>query len=49
MDLRRNRSCTDAIFTLRQLAKNNIEYNKNMYMAFVDQEKAFDREDQNLI
>jgi hypothetical protein len=45
----RNRSCTDAIFIFRQLVENNIEYNKNTYMAFVDQEKAFDRVDRNLL
>jgi retron-type reverse transcriptase len=27
MGFRRNRSCRDAIFTLKQLADNNIEYN----------------------
>jgi hypothetical protein len=28
MGFRRNRSCTDAIFIFRQIAENNIEYNK---------------------
>jgi hypothetical protein len=49
MGFRRNKSCTDAIFTLRQLAERNIEYNKNMFIAFVDQEKAFDRVDRTLL
>jgi hypothetical protein len=49
IDFGRNRSCTDVIFTLRQLAENIIDYNKNMYMAFVDQENAFDRIDQTLL
>lgn len=36
------KSCTDAIFMLKQVIENNIEYNKNLFIAFVDQEKAFD-------
>ena len=34
---------SDAIFILRQLQEKHIEWNKPLYMAFIDQEKAFDR------
>lgn len=43
MGFRKNRSCTDAIFTLKQLAEKAIEYDQNLCVAFIDQEKAFDR------
>lgn len=48
MASRRNRGCTDAIFTFRQLAEHNIAYNRNICMAFIDQEKAFVRVNRNL-
>lgn len=47
MGFRKNRSCTDAIFTLRQLAERTIEFDKELHVAFVDQEKAFDRVDRD--
>ncbi len=40
---RKERGCTDAIFALRQISEKTIEYNPNLYLVFVDQEKAFDR------
>ena len=40
---RKNKRCSDAIFILRQLQEKHIEWNKPLYMAFIDQEKAFDR------
>ena len=40
---RNNKGCSDAIFILRQLQEKHIEWNKPLYMAFIDQEKAFDR------
>ena len=40
---RSGRGCTDAIFALRQLSKRSIEFNENLVLAFIDQEKAFDR------
>ena len=38
-----NKGCADAIFILRQLQEKHIEWNKPLFMAFIDQEKAFDR------
>lgn len=40
---RKGRGCTDAIFTLRQMSEKTIEYNNELNVAFIDQEKAFDR------
>ena len=40
---RKNKGCSDAICILRQLQEKHIEWNKPLYMAFIDQEKAFDR------
>ena len=40
---RKGRGCTDAIFALRQLCEKSIEYNQDLHLVFVDQEKAFDR------
>ena len=40
---RKNKGCSVAIFILRQLREKHIEWNKPRYMAFIDQEKAFDR------
>ena len=40
---RKGRGCTDAIFALRQLCEKAIEYDQNLHLVFVDQEKAFDR------
>ena len=44
---RKNKGCTDSIFALRQLIEKSIEFNETLYLAFVDQEKAFDRVDRN--
>ena len=41
--LRKNKACSDTIFILRQLQEKPIEWNKPLYMAFIDQQKAFDR------
>jgi galactose-1-phosphate uridylyltransferase len=49
MDFWKNRSCTDAIFTLRQQVEKNIECSPKIFVTFVDQEKAFDRVDRNLL
>ena len=40
---RKGRGCTDAIFALRQLCERACEYNRQLHLVFVDQEKAFDR------
>ena len=37
------RGTTDAIFVVRQLQEKYLAVNRNLYMAFVDLEKAFDR------
>jgi hypothetical protein len=37
------RGTTDAIFILRQIHEKHQEKKKNMYYAFVDLEKAYDR------
>ena len=37
------RGTTDAIFIVRQLQEKYLARNKNLYFAFVDLEKAFDR------
>ena len=37
------RGTTDAIFILRQLQEKYLAKRKNLYFAFVDLEKAFDR------
>jgi hypothetical protein len=49
MGFRKKRKCTDAICTLRQLVEKNIEYNRNIFVTFVDQEKVFDRVDINIL
>ena len=38
-----SRSTTDAIFILRQLQERFLSKKRNLYFAFVDLEKAFDR------
>ena len=40
---RKGRSCTDQLFTIRQLSEKMIEKNKRMVVACVDLEKAYDR------
>ena len=39
----------DAIFVLRQIQEKNIGENRNLYFAFVDLEKAFDRVPTNVL
>jgi hypothetical protein len=40
---RRGRSCTDAIFVIRQLADMALEFNRPIFFCFIDIEKAFDK------
>ena len=37
------RSCTDAIFIVRQLAQKALEFNRHAFFCFTDIEKAFDK------
>ena len=39
---RRGRSCVDQMFTIRQLSEKVLEKNKQMVMACIDLEKAYD-------
>ena len=43
------RGTTDAIFVVRQLQEKYLAVNKQLYMAFLDLEKAFDRVPQKVI
>ena len=40
---RRGRSCVDQIFTIRQLSEKVLEKNKQMVIACIDLEKAYDK------
>ena len=40
---RKSRSCTDQLFTIRQLSEKMIEKNKKIVVGCVDLEKAYDR------
>jgi hypothetical protein len=44
-----NKSCTDAIFTLKQYIEKSVEYNQDVHLAFADQEKTFDRVDRKIL
>lgn len=37
------RGTVDAIFVVKQLQEKSLEQHRNLYMCFVDLEKAFDR------
>jgi sorting nexin-29 len=39
---RAGKSCTDQIFTLRQILEQSVEWNSCVYVNFIDFEKAFD-------
>ena len=43
------RSTTDAIFIVRQLQEKYLARNKELWMAFVDLEKVFDRVPQEVV
>ena len=39
---RSGRGCSDQIFAVKQIVEKTIEKDRQMYMAFVDLEKAYD-------
>ena len=46
---RRGRGCTDQIFIVRQICKKYLGKGKDIYFAFLDLEKAYDRVDRDAI
>jgi len=40
---RKNKGTRNAIFVMRSIAKRNIQMQQDIYAAFIDYEKAFDR------
>lgn len=40
---RKGRSCTDAIFVVRQIVEKALEFNRPAFMCLIDLQKAFDR------
>ena len=47
--LRRNRSCTDKIASLRIIVEQSLEWNSPLYINFIDYEKAFDSVDRETL
>ena len=43
------RGCVDQIFAVRQLCDKYLGVNKEVYMAFMDLEKAYDKIDRNAL
>ena len=37
------RGCVDQVFAVRQLCEKYLDVNKEIYMAFMDLEKGYDR------
>ncbi|VDO81152.1 unnamed protein product [Schistosoma margrebowiei] len=48
-ELRKDRSCTDQIATLRIIAEQSVEWNSSLYINFIDYEKAFDSVDRRTL
>lgn len=46
---RRKRSCEDHIYSLTSIVRKQLNNKQNVYAAFIDMEKAFDRIDRNLL
>ena len=44
---RRSRGCTDQIFIVRQICEKCLGKGKDVYFAFLDLEKAYDRVDRD--
>ena len=49
MGVRKNRSCTDHIATLRIIAEQSLEWNTSLHIAFIDFEKAFESVDHSAL
>ena len=46
---REGRGCADQIFTVRCLSEKYLEKHKDIYVAFMDLEKAYDRVDREAL
>ena len=46
---RRDRGCTDQIFIVRQICEKYLGKDKDVYLAFLDLEKAYDRVDTDAV
>ena len=46
---RRVRGCTDQIFIVRQICEKYLVKGKDVYFAFLDLEKAYDRVDRDAV
>ncbi len=46
---RKDRSCSEHIFSITFIIRNRKQQGKPTYTAFLDAEKAFDREDRDLL
>ena len=46
---REGRGCADQIFTVRCLSEKYLEKHKDVYVAFMDLEKAYDRVDREAL
>ena len=47
--VRKDKSCTDHVASLRIIIEQSTEWQTPLYMNFIDFEKAFDRVDTNVI
>ena len=46
---RKDRSCTDQIFTLRIILEQSADWNSSIYISLIDYEKTFDSVDREII
>ena len=49
MKSREGKGCIDQIFVVRQICEKYLGVNKEVYMAFMDLEKAYDRIDRDAL